>query len=64
MTKIVQLVNSCRECPNSAYYSGGSYVCTKVQGSNHIPGWYSGEIPSWCPLPDCPAAGVEEIDRG
>lgn len=50
MTKIFQLVNACRECPNCAYYSGGTYVCTRMQRADRIPDAKS--IPSWCPLTD------------
>lgn len=52
MTKIVGVTNSCNKCPHSAYYSGGTYVCTKMAGANHIEGWCMDEIPAWCPLPD------------
>jgi hypothetical protein len=51
MTKIVALVNRCKECPNRQYYSGGVYECIKV--------WRKlkeGEaIPRWCPLPEYPS---------
>lgn len=47
MTKIVQLVNSCRECPNRHYFSGGTYECMKVQPSRLNADM---SIPDWCPL--------------
>lgn len=59
MTKIVQTVNTCRECPNKHYYSGGAYECLKVQPSRLNADM---SIPSWCPLADYSAAGVPEVD--
>jgi hypothetical protein len=49
MTKIVQIVNSFRECPNRHYYSGGAYECMKVQPSRLNADM---SIPGWCPLTD------------
>lgn len=47
ITKIVQIVNSCRECPNRHYDSGGIYECMKVQPSKLNEDM---SIPLWCPL--------------
>lgn len=60
MTKIVQLVNTCRECPNCRYHSSGTYACAKVIGANYIPDRFN-SIPAWCPLADYPA-GVKGMD--
>lgn len=49
MSRIVQFANECRECPHRAYESGGEYICTRMQGANHVPRF--GPIPGWCPLP-------------
>lgn len=61
MTKIVQLVNTCRQCPNRVYNSGGIYECVKVDSPLLDDG-----IPEWCPLPNYPApkkAAVAEWER-
>ena len=55
MTKIVLLVNTCRECPNRHYYSAGNYECLKAVGLGYLAP--DCRIPSWCPLADyAPAA--------
>lgn len=48
MSKIIGLVNSCRDCPNRRYESGGVYQCEKAGGN--LEGNCS--IPDWCPLPN------------
>lgn len=51
MTKIIGLANSCKDCPERHYYSGGTYECLKVKGSTLN---VDSSIPSWCPLADYP----------
>lgn len=58
MTKIVQLVNSCKDCPNRHYYSGGTYECMKVQPSRLNDDM---SIPAWCPLADYKAEHATEF---
>jgi hypothetical protein len=52
------VVTRCRDCPHESYYSGGSYVCTKVQGADHIPDRNS--IPGFCPLASSPAGATAD----
>lgn len=49
MTKIIGLANSCKDCPERHYYSGGAYECLKVKGSRLNA---DSSIPDWCPLTD------------
>jgi hypothetical protein len=58
VAKIVQLVDSCRDCPNRHYYSGGTYECLKTGA--YLP--KSMAIPTWCPLPDHPAQRISELE--
>lgn len=60
MTKIVQLVNTCRECPNRHYYSAGTYECMKVQPSRLNDDM---SIPDWCPLADFQSAAPHTVYR-
>lgn len=60
--KIHLLVNSCRECPEAQYESGGRYACRKA----HV--MFEGEglpttLPVWCPLPDHPGASIQALER-
>lgn len=57
MSKILGIVQACKECPHRHYYSGGVYECTKV-GQN-LP--RDVEIPEWCPLPNHPAHEMERM---
>lgn len=52
MTKVVQLVSTCSECPNRHYYSGSTYWCMKAQPSRLNEDM---SIPVWCPLADYPS---------
>ncbi len=49
--RIIGRVNSCKDCPNRRYGSGGVYECSKVDA----PLVDSNVIPEWCPLPRDPA---------
>ena len=59
MTKIVQLVTTCRGCPNRLYSSGGIYECSVVRA----PLAADCVIPDWCPLADYPTPGPQ-ADKG
>lgn len=54
MAKIIGIVQGCKGCPNRSYYSGGRYECTLVEQM------LAPEVtlPSWCPLPNHPAAEI------
>lgn len=52
MSKIVQRVKRCRECPSRRYGSGGRYDCTKADDAPLLD---IDVLPAWCPLPDDPA---------
>jgi hypothetical protein len=58
VTKIIGTANSCKECPNRHYFSGGTYECMKVQGSRLNA---DSSIPAWCPLADHPAATISAL---
>lgn len=60
MTKIIGIANSCKDCSERHYYSGGAYECLKVRGSRLNA---DSSIPAWCPLPDHPADAIESLQR-
>lgn len=55
MSKIIGLVNTCRECPNRRYESGGVYQCEKVGTDLDA----NCPIPDWCPLPNYPTQAIQ-----
>ena len=58
MSKILDIIQSCKDCPHRHYYSGGVYECSKV-GEQLVPGVL---IPRWCPLPEHPAHHIRELE--
>lgn len=58
-SKIVALIQSCKDCPNRLYDSGGLYLCEKVSSSAHLRSDCA--IPPWCPLADYPSAAMIQM---
>ena len=50
MSKIVAVIETCRECPHREYESGGVYLCGKGGGQLEK----NCAIPAWCPLQNYP----------
>lgn len=50
MGKVVAVIDSCRDCPNREYDSGGVYRCRKGGGELEA----NCTIPAWCPLQNYP----------
>jgi hypothetical protein len=59
MSKILGIVQCCKECPHRRYYSAGIYECSKVNEA--LP--KDADIPAWCPLPDHPAHRLAAAER-
>ncbi len=56
--KIVNMVNSCGECPNYGYYSGRVYRCNLVEEAV----LEKDRIAPFCPLPDYPSRVIKEME--
>lgn len=50
MSKIVAVIETCRECPHCEYESVGMYLCGKGGGQLEK----NCTIPDWCPLQNYP----------
>lgn len=59
MAKILAIIKTCKECPNRHYYSGGAYECELV----HVMIPSDTYMPSWCPLPNHPAAHIADLEQ-
>lgn len=59
MPRILQLVQSCGECPNRGYYSEGQYECklvVQIIVNKEV-------VAPFCPLPDYPAKTIADLAR-
>jgi hypothetical protein len=54
---MTKLVNSCGECPNYQYYSGGTHVCTFVD----LVVTDKTQVSKFCPLPQYPAQVIADL---
>lgn len=55
--KVLQLVQSCNDCPRKVYYSGGRSQCTEAD--TLLPHGEGDSIPDWCPLSAYPSDAME-----